>query len=113
MMRDRERNPAKASVGQLTAPQLQELKDVLHCEHARLTRSLERARRDGPVQLDQQAVGRLSKMDAPQPDVEHSYHLLVVGQDQVARVDATAAELKVVVTGTDGNVVHTLVIPRR
>jgi len=49
----------------------------------------------------------------PGPDVEHSYHLLVVGQEQVARVDATAAELKVVVTGTDGSVVHTLVIPRR
>ena len=30
-------------------------------ERARLTRSLERA---GPVQLDQQAVGRLSRMDA-------------------------------------------------
>ena len=49
----------------------------------------------------------------PGPGVEHSYHLLVVGQDQVARVDATAAELTVVVTGTDGSVVHTLVIPRR
>ena len=64
MMRDRGRNPAKATAGQLTAPQLQELKDVLHCELARLTRSLERAKRDGPVQLDQQAVGRLSRMDA-------------------------------------------------
>jgi predicted phosphodiesterase len=49
----------------------------------------------------------------PGPDVAHSYHLLVVGQDQVARVDATAAELQVVVTDTDENVVHTLVIPRR
>jgi hypothetical protein len=38
---------------------------------------------------------------------------LVVGQDQVARVDATVSELQVVVTDTDGNVVHTLVIPRR
>ena len=64
MMRDRGRNPAKAIVGQLTAPQLQELKDLLHSELARLTRSLERARRDGPVQLDQQTVGRLSRMDA-------------------------------------------------
>ena len=49
---------------QLTASQLHELKDILLTEHARLTRSLERARRDGPVQLDQQAVGRLSRMDA-------------------------------------------------
>jgi len=50
---------------------------------------------------------------APGPDVEHSYHLLVVGKEQVARVDATAAELEVVVTGLDDNVVHTMVIPRR
>jgi UDP-2,3-diacylglucosamine pyrophosphatase LpxH len=49
----------------------------------------------------------------PGPDVEHSYHLLVVGQKQVARVDATAAELKVVVTDLEGTVVHTLAIPRR
>jgi hypothetical protein len=49
----------------------------------------------------------------PGPDVPHAYHLLVVGQDQVARVDATAAELRVKVTGTDGQVVHELVIPRR
>ena len=48
----------------LTASQLQELKDILQSERARLTRSLERAQRDGPVQLDQQAVGRLSRMDA-------------------------------------------------
>jgi len=49
----------------------------------------------------------------PGPDVEHSYHLLVVGQEQIARVEATTAELKVVVTGVDGSLVHTLVIPRR
>jgi predicted phosphodiesterase len=50
---------------------------------------------------------------APGPDVDHSYHLLVVGQDQVARVDATSSELRVVVTGTDGEVVHTMELPRR
>jgi predicted phosphodiesterase len=50
---------------------------------------------------------------APGPDVPHRYHLLTVGQDQVARVDATTTELKVVVTGRDGTVVHTLVIPKR
>ena len=49
---------------QLTASQLQELKDILLTERARLTRSLERSKRDGPVQLDQQAVGRLSRIDA-------------------------------------------------
>ena len=49
----------------------------------------------------------------PGPNVPHKYHLLVVGQDQVARVDATASELTVVVTGTDGKVVHSLKIPRR
>ena len=49
----------------------------------------------------------------PGPDVDHSYHLLVVGQDQVARVDATSSELRVVVTGTDGAVVHSMELPRR
>jgi hypothetical protein len=49
----------------------------------------------------------------PGPEVEHSYHLVVLDQDQIARVDATAAELKVSVTDLDGSVVHTLVIPRR
>lgn len=50
---------------------------------------------------------------APGPDVPHAYHVLVVGQDQVARVDATADELRVKVTGTDGQVVHEFAIPRR
>jgi predicted phosphodiesterase len=49
----------------------------------------------------------------PGPDVGHLYHLLVLGQDQVARVDATTEELRVTVTGVDGEVVHTLSIPRR
>jgi predicted phosphodiesterase len=49
----------------------------------------------------------------PGPEVPHKYHLLVVGQDQVARVNATATELKVDVVGTDGKPVHTLTIPRR
>lgn len=49
----------------------------------------------------------------PGPDVEHAYHLLVVGQDQVARVDATSTDLRVVVTGTDGSAVLSVVIPRR
>ena len=49
----------------------------------------------------------------PGPNVLHKYHLLVVGQDQVARVDATSSELTVVVTGTDGKVVQSLKIARR
>ncbi len=49
----------------------------------------------------------------PGPDVDHAYHVLVVGQDQVAQVAATPEELKVTVTGLDGGVVHSLVIPRR
>jgi predicted phosphodiesterase len=49
----------------------------------------------------------------PGPGVAHKYHLVVVGQDQVARVDATANELTVVVTGTDGTAVQTIKIPRR
>jgi hypothetical protein len=48
----------------------------------------------------------------PGPGVDHSYHLLVLGQDQVAEVTATADELRVVVTALDGGVVHTLSIPR-
>jgi len=49
----------------------------------------------------------------PGPDVNHSYHLLVVGQEQIARVNATADELELAVTALDGSVVHTVVIPRR
>ena len=49
----------------------------------------------------------------PGPGVPHRYHLLVVGQDQVARVDGTTTEIKIVVTGTDGKVVQTIVIPTR
>ena len=49
----------------------------------------------------------------PGPGVPHKYHLLVVGQDQVARVDATTTTLTVTVTGTDGKVVQTIVIPAR
>ena len=49
----------------------------------------------------------------PGPDVDHAYHLLVLDKDQIAQVDATEAELRVVVTGTDGSEVHTLVIQRR
>ncbi|MDH5197349.1 MAG: metallophosphoesterase [Gemmatimonadota bacterium] len=63
--------------------------------------------------VDLVIAGHRHRFSYTPPDLEHSYHLLVVDQDQVARVDATAAELKVVVTGLDGSVVHTLVIARR
>lgn len=49
----------------------------------------------------------------PGPDVPHKYHLLVIGQDQVARVRATAAAITVIVSGTNGQVVNTLTIPAR
>ncbi len=49
----------------------------------------------------------------PGPDVDHNYHLLVVDQDQVAQVEATAEELRVTVRGLDGSIVHSLVIPRK
>jgi RNA polymerase-binding transcription factor len=48
----------------LSANQLKELKDILQEEKARLERAIARALRDGPVKLDQQAVGRISRMDA-------------------------------------------------
>jgi predicted phosphodiesterase len=47
------------------------------------------------------------------PNATHSYHLLVLGQDQLARVEATATVLRVTVTGTDGTIVKTLIIPKR
>ena len=71
------------------------------------------AREAGPVDLVIAGHQHRFSYTPPGPDVEHSYHLLVLDQDQVAQVDATAKELKVVVSGLDGSVVHTLVIPRR
>ena len=56
-------------------------------------------------------AGHNHKFSYTAPTDAQRYHLLVVGQDQVARVDATSAELKVVVTAADGKVVHTLTIP--
>jgi hypothetical protein len=45
--------------------------------------------------------------------VPHQYHLLVVGQDQVARVEATATELTVTVTDADGKLIETVKIPAK
>jgi hypothetical protein len=47
------------------------------------------------------------------PEVEDDYHLLVLDRDQVAGVDATTSELRVVVTDLEGSVVETLMIRRR
>jgi hypothetical protein len=46
------------------------------------------------------------------PNDAHRYHLVVVGQDQVARVDAWTTELTVTVKSVDGQTIHTMTIPR-
>jgi predicted phosphodiesterase len=63
------------------------------------------------ARVDLVIAGHNHRFSYEAPNAQHAYHLLVVGQDQVARVDATATELRVVVTGTDGTVVKTLTIP--
>ena len=62
--------------------------------------------------VDLVVAGHTHRFSYTPPGAAHKYHLLIVGQDQVARVDATTTELKVVVTATDGTVVHSMVIPR-
>ena len=47
------------------------------------------------------------------PDKAHAYHTLILGQDQVARVDATDRTLTVKVVSDKGVPVHTLTIPVR
>lgn len=47
------------------------------------------------------------------PDKVHAYHRLVLGQDQLARVDATERTLTVKVLTDKGAPVHTLTIPSR
>jgi predicted phosphodiesterase len=42
-----------------------------------------------------------------------AYPLLVVGQDQVAHVDASATELKVVVRGQDGSIIKSFTVPKK
>ena len=63
--------------------------------------------------VDLVIAGHNHRFSYEPPNAEHTYHQLVVGQDQVARVDATTTELRAVVTGTDGIVVKTVVIPRQ
>ncbi|WP_342118993.1 FN3 domain-containing metallophosphoesterase family protein [Pseudoduganella sp. OTU4001] len=47
------------------------------------------------------------------PDREHGYHRLILGQDQLARVEATQRELTVRVLSDKGVQVHQLRIPAR
>jgi acid phosphatase type 7 len=47
------------------------------------------------------------------PDKAHAYHLLVLGQDQLARIDATGRTLTVKVLNDKGAPVHTFTIPSR
>jgi len=63
------------------------------------------------AKVDLVIAGHNHRFSYEAPNAQHAYHLLVVGQDQLLRVDATATELRAVVTGTDGVVVKTLVIP--
>ena len=63
--------------------------------------------------VDLVIAGHRHRFSYSAPEPGRAYHLVVVGQDQVARVDATATALTVVVTGVDGAEVHRLVIPRR
>jgi len=65
------------------------------------------------AKVDLVLAGHTHRFSYDPPNATHSYHVLVLGQDQVARVDGTAAELRVTVTGTDGTVIKTLVIPKR
>ena len=65
------------------------------------------------ARVDLVIAGHNHKFSYEPPGDAHGYYLLVVGQDQVAAVQASATELTVTVTGTDGKVVHTMTLPRR
>ena len=65
------------------------------------------------AKVDLVLAGHTHRFSYDPPNAAHAYHLLVLGQDQLARVDATTTELRVTVTGTDGTIVKTLVIPKR
>jgi len=43
----------------------------------------------------------------------NDFQVLALGQEQVTRVEATELELKVTVTGKDGAVLQTLVLPAK
>jgi hypothetical protein len=63
--------------------------------------------------VDLVIAGHRHRFSYAAPQAGRAYHLLIVGQDQVARVDATLDQLTVVVTDIDGAEVHRMVLPRR
>jgi acid phosphatase type 7 len=65
------------------------------------------------ARVDLVIAGHTHRFSYEPPGPAHASHLVIVGQDQVARVDATTSELTVVVSGTDGQVVQTVKMPRR
>lgn len=78
--------------------------------------------RDGPdawtalandAGIDLIIAGHNHRFSYEPPGPDHRYHLLVLDQDQVARVDATGTELTVEVKDAKGAVVKSLVIRRR
>jgi predicted phosphodiesterase len=64
------------------------------------------------ARVDLVIAGHMHRFVYEPPNDTHRYHLVVVGQDQVARVDAWTTELTVTVESTDGKMVHSMTIPR-
>lgn len=62
------------------------------------------------AKVDLVIAGHNHRFSYEAPNAEHAYHLVVVGQDQVALVRATMTGLVVTVTGTDGKVVREIVV---
>ena len=60
--------------------------------------------------VDLVIAGHNHKFSEEPPNAEHKYHLVVVGQDQAAFVNATRTGLTVTVKGTDGSVVKDIVV---
>jgi predicted phosphodiesterase len=64
------------------------------------------------ARVDLVIAGHMHRFLYEPPNDAHRYHLIVVGQDQVARVDAWTTELTVTVKSVDGKAIHTMTIPR-
>jgi acid phosphatase type 7 len=64
------------------------------------------------ARVDLVIAGHTHKFSYEPPNDAHGYHLVVVGQDQVARVDAWTTELTVTVTALGGKIVHAVTISR-
>lgn len=63
--------------------------------------------------IDLVLAGHDHKFSYEAPNQQHSYHQLILGQDQLARVDATDRVLTVKVSTDKGAPVYTLTIPAR